>query len=146
METLDAQAGQKLKTLQELRDDVVVARPRTFADCICWARLRFEEFFVNSIAKLVFTFPPDSLTAEGVPFWHPPKKCPHPLEFDPRDPAHLAFVEAAANLRAFNYGIAGHKTTPEEVIEAVKGPGLTPPTIGQFKPPTPQRPLKSMPR
>jgi hypothetical protein len=121
MESLESQAGGKLKTLLGLREDIVLARPRDFADCIRWARTRYEEYFVNNIKRLVFTFPPDSLTAEGIPFWHPPKRCPVPAEFCLEDPAHFAFIEAAANLRAYNFGIRGHKTTRDEVAAAIKG-------------------------
>jgi ubiquitin-activating enzyme E1 len=34
----------------------------TMAACVAWARLRFEEFFHNEIAQLLFLYPPDAKT------------------------------------------------------------------------------------
>ncbi len=31
--------------------------PRTWADCLCWARLLFERNFNNAIGQLLFNFP-----------------------------------------------------------------------------------------
>ena len=103
--TLDENATVRLETVRTLYHDLVDARPSSMADCVRWARLLFEDFFVNTIKKLLFSFPPDALTAEGVMFWLPPKKCPVPLEFDAHNDLHRAFIEAAANLRAANFGI-----------------------------------------
>ncbi|KAJ9057189.1 E1 ubiquitin-activating protein [Entomophthora muscae] len=80
-------------------------RPKDFQDCVSWARLKFQELYHDTIAQLLFNFPPDSITSSGAPFWSGPKRAPSILEFDVNDPAHLAFVQSAALLRASNYGI-----------------------------------------
>lgn len=88
---------------------LVLERPVTFEECIAWARLRFEALFANNIRQLLHAFPEDARTREGSAFWAPPKRAPHPLAFDASDPTHLAFVIAAANLRAANYGLKGDR-------------------------------------
>jgi len=83
-------------------------RPLTFDECIVWARKQFEEDYANEIKQLLFSLPPDLMTKEGVPFWSGPKRAPKPLEFDVENSEHLDYVIAAANLRAFNYGLKGN--------------------------------------
>ncbi len=39
-------------------------------------------------------------------FWAPPKRVPHPVQFDATNPVHFGFVMSAAQIRAFLYGIA----------------------------------------
>lgn len=92
---------EKLKAIAEIFRNPC----KTYADCVKWARLQFEENFVNKIKQLVFTFPRDAKTSSGAPFWSPPKRFPQALAFDPRDPVHAQFVMAAANLRAAVFGI-----------------------------------------
>jgi len=41
---------------------VRVRRPTSFADCVVWARLKFEELFTNNIKQLLFNFPLDMFT------------------------------------------------------------------------------------
>jgi len=82
---------------------------RSFEDCVAWARLRFEDYFVNRIKQLVFMFPKDRLNQSGAPFWSPPKRFPSPLTFDPEDPVHMGFILAAANLKAQVYNIPGYR-------------------------------------
>ena len=57
------------------------------------------------------------VTSTGNLFWSGPKRCPKVLTFDAEDPLHFDFVEAAANLRAENYGIKG--TKDKEEIKAI---------------------------
>lgn len=116
--TLDENATVRLETVRTLYHDLVDARPATVADCVRWARVLFEDYFVNTVNKLLFSFPPDALTAEGVPFWLPPKKCPVPLAFDATNDLHRAFIEAAANLRAFNFGIPQVRNMSAADVEA----------------------------
>jgi hypothetical protein len=52
---------------------------RTEADCISWANRLFERSFVDAINDVLTRHPPHSTTAEGVPVWAPPRRCPHPL-------------------------------------------------------------------
>ena len=42
-----------------------VLRPKTFADCVAWARLKFEELFSHTIKQLLQGFPPDMITTSG---------------------------------------------------------------------------------
>ena len=62
--------------------------------------------FHERIAQLVYTFPEDAMTSTGSLFWSAPKRFPHALDFDPKDPAHAHFAQAAAILRAEVYGIS----------------------------------------
>lgn len=80
-------------------------RPLKFEDCVTWARLHWEAQYANQIKQLLFNFPPDQTTTSGAPFWSGPKRCPAPLEFDPRNELHVDYVVAAANLRAQVYGL-----------------------------------------
>ena len=58
-----------------------------------WARLRFQDYHHNRIAQLTFTFPEDASTSTGAPFWSAPKRFPHVLNFDGKDPSHASFVQ-----------------------------------------------------
>ena len=42
---------------------------------------------------------------EGVSFWSAKKRPPTPVEFSAEDPMHMAYIVAAANLFARQYGI-----------------------------------------
>jgi ubiquitin-activating enzyme E1 len=79
--------------------------PKTFDNCIAFARLRFEEYFNNNIAQLLHNFPVDSVTPAGAPFWSGPKRPPTIILFDPSNELHVDFIEAAAQLRAYNFNI-----------------------------------------
>ncbi|KAG6558134.1 hypothetical protein Mapa_000315 [Marchantia paleacea] len=97
----------RLPILETLRDALLRHRPLSFEACVQWARLQFEEFFVNIIKQLCFTFPPGMTTTAGAPFWSGTKRAPAPLTFDPLNPLHLDFIVAAANLQATVYGLKG---------------------------------------
>ncbi|GMJ08899.1 ubiquitin activating enzyme 2, ARABIDOPSIS THALIANA UBIQUITIN ACTIVATING ENZYME 2 [Hibiscus trionum] len=98
----DAQARDNLERILEcLEKDKCV----TFQDCVTWARLRFEDYFVNRVKQLIYTFPEDAATSTGAPFWSAPKRFPHPLHFSAADPSHLQFMKAASILRAETFGI-----------------------------------------
>ncbi|XP_037956761.1 ubiquitin-like modifier-activating enzyme 1 isoform X2 [Teleopsis dalmanni] len=96
---------QPLEILESVKKALIDDNPKDFADCVQWARLHFEEQYVNQIKQLLFNFPPNQVTSSGQPFWSGPKRCPEPLEFDVNDPLHLDYVHAGANLRAEVYGI-----------------------------------------
>ncbi|KAH7375029.1 hypothetical protein B0T11DRAFT_234402 [Plectosphaerella cucumerina] len=99
------QGGNQKAILETLRDYLTTDRPRTFEDCIAWARLLFEKEFNNKIQQLLYNFPKDAETSTGTLFWSGPKRAPDPLIFDANNPTHFGFVVAAANLHAFNYNI-----------------------------------------
>merc|ERR1712117_43763 len=73
-------------------------------------------------------FPADQVTSTGNLFWSGPKRCPKALNFDVEDPLHYDFVEAAANLRAENYGIKGTKDKNEikSILKQVNVPVFEP--------------------
>ncbi|XP_010557978.1 PREDICTED: ubiquitin-activating enzyme E1 2 [Tarenaya hassleriana] len=114
----DAQArdtlGRVLECLEREKCD-------SFQDCLTWARLRFEDYFVNRVKQLIYTFPEDAATSTGAPFWSAPKRFPRPLQFSSSDASHLSFVAAAAILRAETFGIPTPDLVknPKELAEAV---------------------------
>ncbi|QSL66802.1 hypothetical protein MERGE_001189 [Pneumocystis wakefieldiae] len=101
------QSGSQKDILETIQSYLVTSKPLTFEECIVWARLEFEKKFNNDIQQLLFNFPRDSITSNGMPFWSGPKRVPTPLIFDINDEQHLAFIIAGANLHAFNYGLKG---------------------------------------
>ena len=105
LETTLKQGGSQKDTLETIKTYLTSERPRTFEDCISWARMQFETEFANKIQQLLYNFPKDSETSSGTPFWSGPKRAPTVLSFDPNDDSHLGFIVAAANLHAFNYSI-----------------------------------------
>ncbi len=68
---------------------LVEDRPKSFQDCVKWARLHFQELYHNSIEQLLYNFPKDQVTSSGMPFWSGPKRCPHSLKFTTDNPTHL---------------------------------------------------------
>lgn len=105
METTLKQGGNQRETLETIRTYLTTERPRTFEDCIAWARMQFETEFHNKIQQLLHNFPKDAETSTGTPFWSGPKRAPDALKFDPSNKTHFDFVVAGANLHAFNYNI-----------------------------------------
>lgn len=87
-----------------------------------WARLRFEDYFVNRIKQLKFTFPEDAATSTGAPFWSASKRFPHPLQFSAVDPSQLQFIMAASILRAetFDSPVPDLVKNPKMLAEAVE--------------------------
>lgn len=122
------QAGNEKQTLETLQAALVTEKPESFEQCIEWARTQFEKQYNNAIQQLLYNFPKDSNTSSGQPFWSGPKRAPDPLVFDPKNPTHMTFIIAAANLHAFNYGIKGSKD--EQAILSV----LERQVIPDFKP------------
>lgn len=105
LESTLKQGGNQKETLETILNYLTTERPRTFEDCIAWARRLFETEFANKIQQLLYNFPKDSETSSGTPFWSGPKRAPDALKFDPNNPTHFGFIVAAANLHAFNYDI-----------------------------------------
>jgi ubiquitin-activating enzyme E1 len=127
-EELAKQPNTQLQNLRMIQDYLVKERPQNLDACIRWARVKFQEEFNNKIQQLLTVFPPDSKDNTGTPFWSGPKRPPEPIEFDAKDPLHLDFVIAAANLRAFNYGIRG-ETDPayfQRVLSGINIPRFVP--------------------
>ncbi|EON61135.1 ubiquitin-activating enzyme E1 1 [Coniosporium apollinis CBS 100218] len=113
------QSGNEKQTLETLRDFLVTEKPLSFDDCIIWARHQFEKQYNNAIAQLLYNFPKDAKTSSGQPFWSGPKRAPDPLKFDPSNPTHFTFTEAAANLHAFNYNINPKGVTRDHYLKVL---------------------------
>lgn len=113
------QSGNEKQTLETLRDFLVTEKPLTFDDCIIWARQQFEKSYNQQIQQLLYNFPKDSTTGSGQPFWSGPKRAPDALKFDPSNPTHLTFVQSAAILHAFNYGINPKGVTKKHYLEVL---------------------------
>ncbi|QPC72802.1 hypothetical protein HYE68_003554 [Fusarium pseudograminearum] len=123
------QGGNHKETLETIRNYLTTERPRTFEDCIAWARQLFESEFSNKIQQLLYNFPKDSETSSGTPFWSGPKRAPDALKFDSNNPSHFGFIVAAANLHAFNYNIKSPGTDKSiylRELENVIVPDFTP--------------------
>lgn len=105
LETTLKQGGNQKETLETIRNYLTTERPRTFEDCIAWARMLFETEFCNKIQQLLHNFPKNSQTSSGTPFWSGPKRAPDPLKFDANNQTHFGFIVAATNLHAFNFNI-----------------------------------------
>lgn len=103
--TLKLPGVQPIEVLENVKAALITDRPKTFEDCITWARHHWEDQYRNQIVQLLYNFPPDQLTSTGQLFWSGPKRCPEPLEFNVNDPLHLDYIVAAANLKAEVYGI-----------------------------------------
>lgn len=107
--TLKLAGNQPLEVLETIKRVIIDERPDSFEHCVTWARLHWEEQYHNQISQLLFNFPSDQVTSSGAPFWSGPKRCPKPLDFDVKNALHLDYVAAAANLRAFMYGIPNNR-------------------------------------
>ncbi|CAB4016231.1 ubiquitin-like modifier-activating enzyme 1 [Paramuricea clavata] len=119
---------QQAETLENIHKSLVDDLPKNFADCVKWARLLFQENYHNQIAQLLHNFPPNQTTSSGQPFWSGPKRCPHPLIFDPCNETHMNFIIAAANMRAFVYNLKGSvdKKYVLEILEQINVPTFKP--------------------
>uniref|UniRef100_A0A060TC90 Ubiquitin-activating enzyme E1 1 n=1 Tax=Blastobotrys adeninivorans TaxID=409370 RepID=A0A060TC90_BLAAD len=128
VETTLKQSGDQATILGNIQSYLVTERPLTFEQCIEWARLQFEKKYNNDIKQLLYNFPHDAVTSSGQPFWGGPKRAPTPLEFDIKNEDHRNFIIAAANLRAFNYGLKGDAdlATYEKVLKEMKVPEFSP--------------------
>ena len=82
---------------------------------------RFEDYFVNRVKQLIYTFPEDAATSTGAPFWSAPKRFPRPLQYSSSDPSLLNFITATAILRAETFGILVPEWTkdPKAAAEAI---------------------------
>ncbi|KAG2332948.1 hypothetical protein Bca52824_004128 [Brassica carinata] len=114
----DAQARDTLERIVECLEK---EKCEDFQDCLTWARLRFEDYFVNRVKQLIYTFPEDAATSTGAPFWSAPKRFPRPLQYSSSDPSLLNFITATAILRAETFGIPVPEWTknPKEAAEAI---------------------------
>jgi len=102
---LASQPQVRIDTLQSIAACLGADRPASVADCVAWARTKFEELYANAIRQLLHNFPPGMKTADGTPFWSGSKRQPVPLAYNAADPAHAAFIATVATLRATMFGV-----------------------------------------
>ncbi|MGH0161978.1 UNVERIFIED_CONTAM: hypothetical protein FKN15_042376 [Acipenser sinensis] len=79
--TLKLPGAQPLEVLEAVYKSLVTDCPRSWEDCVAWARNHWQCQYNNNIRQLLHNFPPEQLTSSGAPFWSGPKRCPHHLEF-----------------------------------------------------------------
>ncbi|GAW18652.1 hypothetical protein ANO14919_081330 [Xylariales sp. No.14919] len=129
LETTLRQGGSEKPTLEMIRDYLVTDKPLSFEDCIIWGRMLFESKYNHAIQQLLYNFPKDAVSSSGAPFWSGPKRAPDALKFDAKNPTHLGFIVAAANLHAFNYNINTKGISKElytKVLDNMIVPDFTP--------------------
>ncbi|KAK8864255.1 hypothetical protein IAR55_001501 [Kwoniella newhampshirensis] len=128
VETTLKSSGQHHDQLKQIEKYLVKDRPRSFEECIQWARMQYEQDYVNEIKQLLFNLPKDQVNSNGMPFWSGPKRAPDPLQFNIDNPLDLEYLIAAANLHAFNYGLKGERDPAffRKVIESMDIPEFTP--------------------
>lgn len=102
--------------MKELKEVIKMLekRPKEFKDCIDYAVRKFYKYYRNDIKQLIYTYPLDSKTKDGEPFWKLPKRPPTEYSFDPTNPLHRDFVSALAMLRAKIYKIGYPKNCRSE--------------------------------
>uniref|UniRef100_A0A672GT43 Ubiquitin-like modifier-activating enzyme 1 n=1 Tax=Salarias fasciatus TaxID=181472 RepID=A0A672GT43_SALFA len=126
--TLKLPGAQPAEVLEAVYKSLVTDCPRSWADCVAWARNHWQCQYSNNIRQLLHNFPPDQVLHSGAPFWSGPKRCPHPLEFSTSNELHMDYVLAAANLFAQTYGIQGStdRAALVKILQDVKVPVFTP--------------------
>ncbi|KRX07628.1 Ubiquitin-conjugating enzyme/RWD-like protein [Pseudocohnilembus persalinus] len=89
--------------LKALRETIKILknRPKNFNDCILLATKKFYKYFRNDILQLLHTYPPDTKTSDGEPFWKLPKRPPTPiLKLDQNDELQQELLAAFSVLYA----------------------------------------------
>lgn len=69
------QSQQRLDELKQIRQILLTENCSSFEDCVAWARKNWQNNFHNIIKQLLFNFPPEQKTSNGLPFWSAPKRC-----------------------------------------------------------------------
>lgn len=63
---LNSYKGMKLAShIQKIHQLLVDMRPKDMKDCVHFARILFENYFVNSMKQLLYTYPPDKKDEDG---------------------------------------------------------------------------------
>ncbi|CAF0731325.1 unnamed protein product [Didymodactylos carnosus] len=106
-------AYQKQEEINNVQRILGPDRPKSFPDCIKWARQIFQEQFHNTLVQLLFNFPRNQVTTKGERFWSGNKRCPHEIRFDPENKLHMDFIYAASTLCAEMYSIPPLKDRQE---------------------------------
>uniref|UniRef100_A0A8C2J7T0 E1 ubiquitin-activating enzyme n=1 Tax=Cyprinus carpio TaxID=7962 RepID=A0A8C2J7T0_CYPCA len=105
--TLKLPGAQPLEVVEVVYKSLVTDYPRSWEDCVAWARNHFHS---------------------GAPFWSGPKRCPHPLEFSTNNDLHMDYIMAAANLLAQSYGLPGstERSVLTKLLQDIKVPEFIP--------------------
>lgn len=98
-ESIDTTSTQDIISLREGLK-LLRKRPNNFADCVEYARMRFEKLFNHDTKQLLHVYPLDAVVEGGKPFWTLPKRPPTPNEFDKTSELHCTFITSMACLRA----------------------------------------------
>jgi hypothetical protein len=104
-------------------------RPKSFEDCIAFARKRFEDYYINKTIQLLHNFPLDhKVDDKGTLFWTSPKRPPTHIKFDWSDHIHRTFIISLANLYAEIWSLPRHSEEDKikQVVEGVKIPVFRP--------------------
>ena len=101
---LSTQTNNKLDILTKVKEFFETA-PASYDECLVWARLVYEDLFVNKILQLLYMLPLDKVGADGTPFWSGAKLAPSPVPFDTNDPLHIEFLLSLADLRWNMYAL-----------------------------------------
>jgi ubiquitin-activating enzyme E1-like protein 2 len=64
IKSLRSTSGPKMNRLRHLVK-VLENRPQTFADCVSFARIKFESYFTNLVLNLLHAFPLDTMLKDG---------------------------------------------------------------------------------
>uniref|UniRef100_A0A8C2B3B4 E1 ubiquitin-activating enzyme n=1 Tax=Cyprinus carpio TaxID=7962 RepID=A0A8C2B3B4_CYPCA len=109
---------QPLEVLEAVYKSLVTDKPRSWEDCVVWARNHWQCQYNNNIRQLL----------SGAPFWSGPKRCPHPLEFSTNNDLHMDYIMAAANLLAQSYGLPGstERSALTKLLQDIKVPEFVP--------------------
>ncbi|KAI8840064.1 hypothetical protein BJ741DRAFT_597827 [Chytriomyces cf. hyalinus JEL632] len=122
--------GSAKETIESIHALLVTDRPKSFEQCIAWARFKFQDYYYNQIAQLLYNFPVDAVTSTGTPFWSGPKRAPTAVVFSAEEPLHLEYIISAANLYAFIFGLKGERDKKyfQTVLAGISVPEFTPKT------------------
>jgi ubiquitin-activating enzyme E1 len=74
---------------------------KSYEVCVELSLFIFQDVFNHQIKQLLSAFPHDHIIEDtGKLFWSGLKRVPNALEFSVKDPRHLEFVQAGANIFA----------------------------------------------
>ena len=106
LESLKSQGISNLQqTLEIIIENSITNKPKTLKDCIRWIKDKYDTNYVCEITKLITLNPEDSVTDEGIPFWHAPKRFPHVVHLSRENEMAKQFIVTGTYLRASIYDI-----------------------------------------
>jgi ubiquitin-activating enzyme E1 len=107
----------KLESIKKLYDAYSL---KSYEICLELSVAIFQDVFNHQIKHLLHAFPADYISDETKkPFWSGYKRVPSPIELNLKDPIHVEFIQAGANIYATMFGLANEKDKGK-VIEIAK--------------------------